>query len=170
MSFICQYHRQRFSQNPSQAKREWGLRMRQTMALYDKNHYADALPHIGSCYDISTLLIEIKELPGTMEMDNYQRLSLSIYGLSKCLRLLGEKQVERHYLLNVHYLLANEDKEHGANSIEFEKAYQTSLQLLKKHYQFYGENNPFDRSARLYDQKSSNSYYPFSPDPKLTQH
>lgn len=170
MSFICQYHRQLFSQNPVHAKREWGLRMKQTMALYDKHRYADALPHIGSCYDISTLLIRIKEIPGIMEMDNYQRLSLSIYSLSKCLRLLGEKQAERHFLLDVHYLLAHEAEEQEPKNIELEKAYQNSLQMLKKHYQFYGENNPFDRSDRLYDQKSQNSYYPFSPDPKLTQH
>ncbi len=170
MSFICRHHRQLFSQHPTHAKKVWQSGMRQTLVLYDATRYGEAVPHIGSCYDISLLLIELNNRPHDPELDNYKRLSLSIYGLSKCLRALGEKQAERHFLLEVHYLLVNEGEQRESSGIEFQRAYQTSVQMLKKHYQFYGEVNPFEPSSRFFDQSLDKNCRPLHRMAEDTHH
>ena len=137
--FLCESHKKHFSQEPIQAKGLWKAWMEFGKMHFESGEYEKAIQFVGSSFDVAALMLDLNYHFDVATLNSYERLILSGHSLAECFKKVGNKQLERHYLLATHHKLMYEYRNKSLSIGSIKKPIEISLFMLKRHYEFYNE-------------------------------
>lgn len=139
MKFLCDSHRKQMLQSPGRALKQWQVLMNHGTTLISHRRWKQALPLLGSSYEIAEWLLEKPEAVCKTGEPNYlDRYMLAASKLASCYRHTGYRDLELHVLLSSHRLLLNKARYRQSRHWAIKAHIDASVLAIQKFIDFYG--------------------------------
>ncbi len=129
--FLCPQHREqllRFDDAGCECWQRWMTAGRQAYAQRD---WQEALRFLGSSFELSELVLDQQSSPALDALDRYM---VSGHFLAECFVRCGDRALQRHCLLAVHYRLLQALRKPGGTLLPLKHNIEISLQMLERAY------------------------------------
>ncbi len=132
------------------ADQQWYDWLEQGQAAISLHQYTQAARLMGKCFELARILCNYASPESGGKLNHIEKLAVSGHGLAECYKHLGDKTLERQYLMQTHQLLMSLFHQHNEESLWTNSLYQPvciSAYMLKRHFEFYQE--PFFMQEKL---------------------
>lgn len=129
--FLCPRHRQQLLDNAESGAERWQVWMMAGRQAYAERDWQQALKLLGSSFELSELLLDQQAAPALEALDRYM---LSGHFLAECFCQCGDRALQRHCLLAVHYRLLQTLRSQRGRGLPLKHNVEISLQMLERAY------------------------------------
>ena len=129
--FLCDAHRKQLLRSKLVAENRWDEWMEAGREAYAERNWVAALRYLGCSFELSELLLGVERLPDAPSLDRYM---LAGHYLAECFARCGDRHLQRHCLLAVHYRLLKTLQSPEGRGLSLQRNVEISLQMLERHY------------------------------------
>lgn len=129
--FLCQQHRDQLANYKDTGSECWQQWMTAGRRAYAERNWQEALRFLGSSFELSELVLDGQSTPA---LDDLDRFMVSGHFLSECFVRCGDRALQRHCLLAVHYRLLQALRRPSGKLLPLKHNVEISLHMLERAY------------------------------------